>query len=1033
MNKNIQRTRNIIKFFIFVFAFVFFSSYLVSGEEITLRGNSAVIHFDNFIQGTSEYRYYIIVHNETNQSYEEIYRLNLGQGQDIEISGMDIQISGTLGNTATGEQVIDVDSLEILGSVADSDDVDHSLGEQRVAVLLMDNGNNHDDDDGNQVSVTDVRNLFFNENYDADGDGLSDSAAAWVRKVSYGKAWLSGDVFGYYVSDDVCDYYFNSHLYSIADDDVNFLNYDRIIVFLPSSICNGPGGAGSVGKYYQNTPDGMHSYSSTLINGMDDYTFSVVVHEFGHNLGLSHAGMNTFEVYDEYGDHWDVMGGRVGDVNQYLRHFHHYSGLHKEEIKWLEPNNVKEAIYGTYTIKALELTGSGYKTLKIPAGDVNYYVEYRRSLDYDTIESNEEEDYFDGVFIRTDETRYNDENHITSDSMLIDTTPYSSTLDSALKVGLVFHDYDNEVIIKTISISETSAKVEVSVDCDTHCASITEPSGIPPAIIYSSGQIACNNQKMACDKVQSNCMNTGLENDWQETSATCTTFFTNSNRPSSCLYRAVCNGDMQDSDHTINPPTISDSSLLKKGVVELGPSSQRNYFVDSCVSNIIIKELFVNNGLYDSMQLVCPSGKVCTNGKCERAPTACEDECSNSHGGGRSAGCMGNFFSWDCGEANDGDNCLDKIYSECAVGKICRSLNGGSKIACVAANWRNSNSASTNINLEVECPDCNGNAVFDIFDIYGGEVLDTPLSAVFDNGVASANWNTAGMEGNSYNFITTTNGAMMQSDTLNLPKCGDDILEEGEQCDDGNNLTESCMYGQTSCTVCNSTCNAINGQASYCGDGIVSQPNEQCEDGNTINGDGCNQLCMMEPYYRVFVTNQTWNGDLGGLQGADNKCQQAAFDRGLGGAWRAWVSTPTVWANSTIYHSTKTYRRLDGVIVADNWDDLTDGTLNNPINVNEFGDNISVIRQVWTGTNYLGVARLYHCNNWTSVSSGVNGEVGNRDKIVSTWSNIGVNNCNDKNGLYCFEQPGGGGGPGFGPKGPLHLSVDINNLHDMTA
>ena len=122
----------------------------------------------------------------------------------------------------------------------------------------------------------------------------------------------------------------------------------------------------------------------------------------------------------------------------------------------------------------------------------------------------------------------------------------------------------------------------------------------------------------------------------------------------------------------------------------------------------------------------------------------------------------------------------------------------------------------------------------------------------------------------------------------------DDILEEGEQCDDGNNLTESCMYGQTSCTVCNSTCNAINGQASYCGDGIVSQPNEQCEDGNTINGDGCNQLCMMEPYYRVFVTNQTWNGDLGGLQGADNKCQQAAFDRGLGGAWRAWVSTPTV-------------------------------------------------------------------------------------------------------------------------------------------
>src|SRR5664280_523445 len=34
-----------------------------------------------------------------------------------------------------------------------------------------------------------------------------------------------------------------------------------------------------------------------------------------------------------------------------------------------------------------------------------------------------------------------------------------------------------------------------------------------------------------------------------------------------------------------------------------------------------------------------------------------------------------------------------------------------------------------------------------------------------------------------------------------------------------------------------------------CGDGKVNQPSEQCDDGNTIAGDGCNGACQIEPNY----------------------------------------------------------------------------------------------------------------------------------------------------------------------------------------
>jgi cysteine-rich repeat protein len=60
--------------------------------------------------------------------------------------------------------------------------------------------------------------------------------------------------------------------------------------------------------------------------------------------------------------------------------------------------------------------------------------------------------------------------------------------------------------------------------------------------------------------------------------------------------------------------------------------------------------------------------------------------------------------------------------------------------------------------------------------------------------------------------------------------CGDGILQSPEQCDDGNSVNgDGC---EANCTL------------PVCGNGIVDQ-GEQCDDGNSVNGDGCEANCTL--------------------------------------------------------------------------------------------------------------------------------------------------------------------------------------------
>jgi cysteine-rich repeat protein len=83
-------------------------------------------------------------------------------------------------------------------------------------------------------------------------------------------------------------------------------------------------------------------------------------------------------------------------------------------------------------------------------------------------------------------------------------------------------------------------------------------------------------------------------------------------------------------------------------------------------------------------------------------------------------------------------------------------------------------------------------------------------------------------------------------------ECGDGIVQSLlEECDDGNTELESCAYGVEDCSVCGPTCTTVQGQTSYCGDGVTDSSNgEECDDGlenSDTEPSACRTNCTV-PY-----------------------------------------------------------------------------------------------------------------------------------------------------------------------------------------
>ena len=93
---------------------------------------------------------------------------------------------------------------------------------------------------------------------------------------------------------------------------------------------------------------------------------------------------------------------------------------------------------------------------------------------------------------------------------------------------------------------------------------------------------------------------------------------------------------------------------------------------------------------------------------------------------------------------------------------------------------------------------------------------------------------------------TVVEGGCGSGSCVAVPTCGDGKRDWDEQCDDGNTLSGD---------GCSSECKVETGFrcsriglpcTGLCGDRVIEGA-ESCDDGNTRSGDGCSNICLVEP------------------------------------------------------------------------------------------------------------------------------------------------------------------------------------------
>lgn len=156
----------------------------------------------------------------------------------------------------------------------------------------------------------------------------------------------------------------------------------------------------------------------------------------------------------------------------------------------------------------------------------------------------------------------------------------------------------------------------------------------------------------------------------------------------------------------------------------------------------------------------------------------------------------------------------------------------------------------------------------------------------------------------------------------------------------------------------------------------------------------------------VFLSNAV-NGNLGGLSGADQICQQSADSANLPGTYKAWLGTAQGSPLTRFHQATVPYTLPSGAVVASNWPDLADGTLGTPINTTASGAPVSS-GFVWTNVrsdgNTLYANASFACGGFLNASPSNSGPVGFVGSTNSTWTEHSNRSCADAARLMCFQQ-----------------------------
>lgn len=172
----------------------------------------------------------------------------------------------------------------------------------------------------------------------------------------------------------------------------------------------------------------------------------------------------------------------------------------------------------------------------------------------------------------------------------------------------------------------------------------------------------------------------------------------------------------------------------------------------------------------------------------------------------------------------------------------------------------------------------------------------------------------------------------------------------------------------------------------------------------------------------IFLSSQTYTGAIGGIAGADARCQAlataAGLRKGMPSTFLAWYSGDGVSPQSRFTRPTVPYVLVNGTVVANGWGDLTDGSLAHAINLTEAGTPGpritagSCTNAVRTGTSLAGAEVVGEtCVAGTSAEATDRSALGDIEQtgapqgVSGAFTNAcGAPNCQIALPIYCVEQ-----------------------------
>lgn len=409
----------------------------------------------------------------------ELIRLDLSSGDILNykrslIPDAQVQISG---NQMTSSIMNNIRMVKVL-SLPSATDITYSsrstLPSKKLAVIMF----NFQDDQSLPLTQEQVRSAIFLD---------QDSLRGYLERVSYGKQTvegvnnIDGDIYGWvtvpFSKNNGCgDYYDwgNTANNLAAPLGFNASQYTNIMYIFPSVPNCSWGGLANVGVL--GSQNLYRSWIPVSVNNIDK---TVIAHEFGHNLGLWHAGsadcLNQSGTHislnfqagqtcmiNSYGDQFDAMGAST------VSGFNDWSGFSKERLGYISGSNVVISGNGIYNLYSTQTSSANIQVIRIPlAVDVNgnvveyYNLEYRTSSQFQGqfVQSN-------GVQIRITQNPFDT---LAQRTYLVDTSPGSRTgsfaedhKDAFLQSGGSFIDTKAGISINVTAMNNQYATVQIS-------------------------------------------------------------------------------------------------------------------------------------------------------------------------------------------------------------------------------------------------------------------------------------------------------------------------------------------------------------------------------------------------------------------------------------------------------------------------------------------------------------------------------------------------------------------------------------------